>query len=352
LLPQAAIPISMALSNRIQGEQFQITQYVGAIIVLTGIVVVLEPLLSHRHSPDYMCQAINVDEYCTTCQVESTREGCLAHRFDANEEQSTVTTTVRDFATYALALGANHTDDNSDGQTICQWVASLEAVSSGGGENLLMFWSIIMVLSCIPMALSSIYKEMTLSETELDPIYLNGWIAIFQFLYSLVLAAPAGIASSPPVEPMELPENLYDGLNCYLGEGTIETGCHPDDMCSSHAFLFFNLMLFVTVFYTVLMTYILKYGSASLLFLALTIMVPLGNLAFALPFMPGSSPMHLSDIMGLIVIMTGLVLYRFAAKDNDESEKDSTPSLATANGDEEVTTAAMLQEPLIQTGDI
>jgi hypothetical protein len=108
--------------------------------------------------------------------------------------------------------------------------------------------------------------------------------------------------------------------------------------------------------YTVLMMYILKYGSASLLYLALTIMVPLGNLAFSLPFMPGSSPMHLSDIMGLIVIMTGLVLYRVAAaKDNnDESEKDSASSLATPNGDKEATTAAaaILQKPLIQTGYI
>jgi hypothetical protein len=42
-----------------------------------------------------------------------------------------------------------------------------------------------------------------------------------------------------------------------------------------------------------------------------TVMVPLGNVAFALPFMPGSTPLHDSDIAGLVVILTGLVTYRF-----------------------------------------
>lgn len=40
-------------------------------------------------------------------------------------------------------------------------------------------------------------------------------------------------------------------------------------------------------------------------------MVPIGNLAFALPFMPGSTPLKDSDIAGLMVILLGLVTYRF-----------------------------------------
>lgn len=44
--------------------------------------------------------------------------------------------------------------------------------SGGGGEKLI--WSLVLVLSCVPMALSSVYKELALGESELDPIYLNG----------------------------------------------------------------------------------------------------------------------------------------------------------------------------------
>ena len=42
-------------------------------------------------------------------------------------------------------------------------------------------------------------------------------------------------------------------------------------------------------------------------------MVPIGNLAFALPFMPGSMPLQDSDIVGLLVMLLGLVTYRFGS---------------------------------------
>lgn len=43
--------------------------------------------------------------------------------------------------------------------------------------------------------------------------------------------------------------------------------------------------------------------------LALTVMVPLGSFAFALPFMPQAQPVKLTDVAGLLVILGGLVLY-------------------------------------------
>ena len=36
-----------------------------------------------------------------------------------------------------------------------------------------------------------------------------------------------------------------------------------------------------------------------------------GNVIFALPFVPGHQPLHVTDILGLIFVMTGLVVYRF-----------------------------------------
>ena len=55
----------------------------------------------------------------------------------------------------------------------------------------------------------------------------------------------------------------------------------------------------------------IRFGSANVLFMASTVMVPISNLAFALPFMPGSTPLRDSDIAGLMVILLGLVTYRF-----------------------------------------
>ena len=44
--------------------------------------------------------------------------------------------------------------------------------SEKGGETLI--WSMVLVLSTIPMALSMVYKEKAFGEHKLDPIYLNG----------------------------------------------------------------------------------------------------------------------------------------------------------------------------------
>ena len=52
-------------------------------------------------------------------------------------------------------------------------------------------WCIVLILACVPMTLSSVYKEIALGETELDPMYLNGWIAVFQLIFACFLCVPA-----------------------------------------------------------------------------------------------------------------------------------------------------------------
>lgn len=310
LLPQAAIPISILLSKQLLSARYTMLQYVGAWVVLMGIVVVMEPVMTGRQRPDYVCTAIVMEHDCTICQSELDKESCLSHRLDINPSNLI----EEFFETYWQTFTTNATyDDNDDdeGQPICQWVnASLE----GGGDNWsVVIWSCIMIASCIPMTLSSIYKEIALDD-DLDPIYLNGWIAVFQLFFSILLAVPAGLASAPVIQPSHVPKNIWDGFKCYLGEGTIDTGCHPDDHCHDHAGVLVNINLFFNIGCTLCMMYVLKYGSASLLYLALTAMVPIGNLAFCL--LPQASTFHLSDILGLLVIMVGLVLYRCADPDN------------------------------------
>ncbi|CAE7831879.1 crtp3, partial [Symbiodinium microadriaticum] len=45
-------------------------------------------------------------------------------------------------------------------------VVVLAPTITGGGSVL---WAIVMMLSCVPMTLSSVYKEISLGATELDP---------------------------------------------------------------------------------------------------------------------------------------------------------------------------------------
>lgn len=59
--------------------------------------------------------------------------------------------------------------------------------------------STMQVLSCIPMCLSSVYKEKALGDDDMDVIYLNGWVAVFQFMSSLLFAVPSAYAMGLPV---------------------------------------------------------------------------------------------------------------------------------------------------------
>ena len=121
------------------------------------------------------------------------------------------------------------------------------------------------------------------------------------------------MAGQPPIYPGDLWDNLTGGLSCWLGSDTISSGCHEDDCTLSP--LFVNVYLLFNVSYNILIILILKFGDANILWLAMTVMVPIGNLSFALPFMAnyGGAPLQATDIVGLVVIMSGLCLYRFGA---------------------------------------
>ena len=264
---------------------------------------------------------------CTICQDEISQGGCLSHRLDHHP---------MDFENYVVSRwrSSNATDDDQPaGQPLCEWIKSAEN-DEDDERWLVLMWSLITIISCIPMTLSTIYKEVVLD--DLDPIFLNGWIVIFQTFYSLILMAPAGLVSSPVVRPSELWENLLDGFKCYAyGVGSIETGCHPDSDCEDAAF-YFNSALIINTAYVLSMMAVIRMGSTALLFLALTIMVPLGNLAFAVPssFVPASAQttIHFSDFIGLVVIIGGIMLYRFTSSSNESEE--TSPALLQQEGQE------------------
>lgn len=194
LLPQAVIPCSMALSHLLLGERYHRRQYIGALVVLLGLLVVLEPVFTFEHSPDFYCEAIDTDSDCTLCRTENTQRSCMSHFQPSGDDD----------------LG-----EHSPVQNICQWLSYQQATKKE--EELTLGWSLLLLASAIPMTLSAMYKQAALDVAEMDPVYLNGWIAIFQFLFALLVAVPA--AWMTRVTPLEVPRNMWDGLLCFLGQG-------------------------------------------------------------------------------------------------------------------------------------
>jgi len=350
LLPQAAIPVSLALTaidKRSQGGGVNLQQWVGAATVLLGCWIVLEPVLRKNGAPDYYCEALDRENDCTLCQTAFTEEDCLtlvprqrtSSQYIPNVN-SNAATTIR----WLLEDKEAEVDPSSSSEQLaCQWLPFEKSAQEK--EFLELFWSLALIASTVPMALSALYKQRAMlsvsasssslhlettattgttessdSSTQSPPpppppaLYVSGWIAVFQFVCSVAVAVPAGLVSSPLVRPWEVPQNLIHGMFCYAGVGVVETGCHPDTACSSSA-LWVNVTVICHVVYTLSMMLVLKYSDSgsSLLFLALTAIVPIGHLFFTLPFMPERTPLRTSDLAGLIVILSGLVLYRFSS---------------------------------------
>mmetsp|Transcript_34580 Transcript_34580/g.35256 ORF Transcript_34580/g.35256 Transcript_34580/m.35256 type:complete len:540 (-) Transcript_34580:267-1886(-) len=176
-----------------------------------------------------------------------------------------------------------------------------------------VFWLAVLAFSCIPMCMSSVYKEKALGEVDIDVIYLNGWVSVFQTLMSVPICFPSASLINMPYS--EIMPNMYGGLLCWFGINTVtdSNGLQPIDDCRMGPY-FVSAFFFFNVAYNLLIIIILKHGSANVLWLCSTVIVPLSNVAFSLKFMPGHKDLNMFDLTGLCVIMTGLVVYRFTAQ--------------------------------------
>jgi uncharacterized membrane protein len=167
LLPQAAIPLSMLLTKHMLGERYRKAQYVGATVVFVGLLVVLEPVVTYRRAPAYICEAVDLKNHCTICSMATTEEACIHLGFDmvnrtlVPSQSNTPSGSNRgsfDLFSFKQRLFLEVQDDGKEDpfrpgmDTICEWVPLEEA--STGKEFSVFVWSIVMVLSCVPMTLS------------------------------------------------------------------------------------------------------------------------------------------------------------------------------------------------------
>lgn len=250
LVQQSAIPISMIISRYALNATYTNSQYLGAAIVLLGIIAVIIPSM----------------------------------------------------------LGGS--PSSSD-------IASPDSTEISEGSTSIFksqtLWLIMLVISCVPMCLSSVYKEKALGEMEIDVIYLNGWVAIYQFLIAIPLSIPTCFIQNIPLSSV-IP-NMYGGMMCWMGYNTITEDYNPDNLplddCANAPF-YVTAYLFFNVVFNFLIILILKLGSANILWMASTVIVPISNVAFSMNFMPGHQPMGPMDFVGLVIIMLGLVIYRFS----------------------------------------
>lgn len=97
----------------------------------------------------------------------------------------------------AMFLGARYTKPQYTGAVIV--MAGIVAVllptfftkdSSLPPDQLV--WVFAIIISNVPSVYSSVYKERVLGEVDINVVYLNGWMAIFQWLIAIPLCIPSG----------------------------------------------------------------------------------------------------------------------------------------------------------------
>ena len=306
LIPQAAIPLSMCAGSFILGEKYTLNQYLGASVVFCGILVVLYPIFTHKNVADHYCLAKDLENDCILCEMETTEEDCLSHlKTHSNNNNNHNHLDGNNHTSFLSVLTAGNHTDTDDNDYYCTWVSG--EVSMKQDDWLVFCWSIVMLISLVPSVMSTVYKQVAL-QAPLDPILVNGWVALFQFCCGIFLVVPSGLVSSPKVHPLDLGRNWLNALECLFTQtNSVHVGCHPDDCF--RAALWVHVSLVNSAIYALAMIFVLKYGGCDVMYLGLTLVVPLGHLAFS--FHSSFSTTSVYDVLGLLVLVAGLFLYRF-----------------------------------------
>jgi hypothetical protein len=127
-------------------------------------------------------------------------------------------------------------------------------------------------------------------------MFLNGMIAVYQLLFSLVLCVPSSLVSDPPVSIPDLPQNMWNGAKCLFGVSSItcsddgddcyEDDCNPQGPAFVFSYIFFNQL------YNLLILLILKFGSANILW-----MVPMTTINYILYI--------------IVLVLSNMILYLY-----------------------------------------
>lgn len=195
--------------------------------------------------------------------------------------------------------------------------------SAGESDNVI--FNLLFVLSIVPNALSSVFKEVAFRgfDGDLDVNVLQFWVATFQVMvnflgmpiYALKMLGPQQVPLS------QMPGQSVDGTMClfFLEDQVLDDCGLPEEKPCDHcreAWVPVFVYLAFNLFFNIFTMLVIKHGSATLSFLVSTLRMPLSSLAFSSTLIMGSEAVQpgMSDFVSLVVILCGLVSYRCGGK--------------------------------------
>jgi uncharacterized membrane protein len=175
---QATIPVSMIVYKCMIKTQYKFYHYIGAALVLGGLAVSLKPQFSNTSDSDGKNQLLWAAVLIVSCIPMAF--GCVC-------------------------------------VCVCVWKFSL------------LLFLFVLPLVCSNFLsrscsftlhlnlFSAVYKEMALGKNDMNGMYLNGNVAIFQLFFSLLLSIPS-VYAQPGLDMSHLFSNFASGFKCLAGK--------------------------------------------------------------------------------------------------------------------------------------
>jgi drug/metabolite transporter (DMT)-like permease len=286
ILAQAVIPFTLVLSVVWLRTRYSVLQYIGAAIVIGGVVVSLVP----------------------TFDTSASSGNSTAHR------NASTAATMTGFG------GALLGDSNN---------------------NQAVIWAVLFTLGQLPSACLSIYQEKMFAESakEVNVFYMMSWAMLSQWV---LLAVAFPINFVPWFGAISV-----DDAGGYLTNATVclfnLTGAAPQ---CGFALLDLGLCVLTMLGTNLVQAFLVKYSSAVLMMFIITLVTPVTAIAFTFKFLMGDDveTVNVLEIVALLVLMAGICIYRWKAIVAVFRPLQS--AAAVSLGDEDKKRASGLSEPL------
>jgi drug/metabolite transporter (DMT)-like permease len=208
-------------------------------------------------------------------------------------------------------------------------------------------FNLLFLLSTLPQAMSGVYKEIAFNDADIDVNYLQAWVAISQLFigFALIPLTTFKFLGANAMPWGSLLSAISNGAICLAGYNSVvpeSSTCSfeanaalPCDDCAG-AWIPLCLYLFFNCFYNVFIVLVIKYGSAALMYIVMTLRLPLIQIAFSLEFVQNPpDAFQWYSIVGLFLILGGLVAYRWVSATTAAAPASATAtgSAATSNSD-------------------
>jgi len=249
------IVFALPLSAIFLGTRFSQVHYAGCILVLLSVLVGLSPALEAND-----CSAVGI------------QHGKCLSAYKAND-------------------GTYH------------------QLSSGAA----LLWYCLFLLSVLPYAAGSVYKQYVLQGRDVEVVYATWWSGCFQILWGL-LCVPFLWIKLPgqDLAPGDTLEALVDTWACLCGQIP-----HPgDEACatSPSPLFWFFIYLFFCVSFQVLCVWLTKYLSAVWTMVASVLCLDLTNVFGMIPFLAGGGAQVMSVYDWLATVNASVAIWVYSVE--------------------------------------